>query len=453
MTRLLALLGLCLLLALTASAQADITVEILLDDDYLIIYIPSAPPPVSLQGFAIETVIDGERQMFRLQDYPIFEALRFDNLPTPLCLRLRLEGAQPALPQVCEARFTLDQPLAVSDIFWYDAASAGRRTLMILGGTTNAFCAPGSVRCEITYLPLTFTPMPSLVATSTGVATPQPVPLTPLNRNDDWTPVFGMINGIEVAEVPAGCFLMGSEDANSDEQPIHEQCFDEYFLIGRTEVTNAQFAPFVASGGYTDSTYWTQAGWEWLTISRIAEPLYWTDNRFNAPQQPVIGISWYEAAAFAVWAGGRLPTEAEWEYAARGVESWVYSWGNEWDGSLLNWCDADCDLDWRDASVDDDYRYTAPVGSYSSESWVGALDMLGNVWEWTSTLYTAYPYMPNTQRDDPEVSESRVLRGGSWYDFVSTIRASSRFSRDLHFRNDNSGLRLAWSMGQAAPQR
>ena len=98
-----------------------------------------------------------------------------------------------------------------------------------------------------------------------------------------------------------------------------------------------------------------------------------------------MGVSWYEAEAYANWRGGRLPTEAEWEYAARGPNSLIYPWGNEFDGTKLNFCDTECTYDWRDASVDDGYEKTAPVGSYESgKSWVVAYDLAGNIWEWVA---------------------------------------------------------------------
>jgi formylglycine-generating enzyme required for sulfatase activity len=142
--------------------------------------------------------------------------------------------------------------------------------------------------------------------------------------------------------VPAGEFLMGSADADpeaaSNEKPQHTVYLDAYW-IGQTEVTNAQFAKFIDAGGYSTREYWTDEGWAWKETQGITQPWLWTDQQWNKPDYPVVGVSWYEATAYVQWAGARLPTEAEWEKAARGTDGRIYPWGNDWDGTRPNFCD------------------------------------------------------------------------------------------------------------------
>jgi formylglycine-generating enzyme required for sulfatase activity len=227
---------------------------------------------------------------------------------------------------------------------------------------------------------------------------------------------------------------MGSTEAEAEapsasELPQHRVDLAA-FWIGTTEVTNAQYRPFVEAGGYTDRELWTEAGWEWCESSAVTQPACWDDAEWNQPDHPVVCVSWYEAVAYTRWLARetgldvRLPTEAEWEKAARGTDGRTWPWGNDPpDGSRLNYCDANCQYDSKDETVDDGYQDTAPVGSYpAGASPYGALDMAGNVWEWTSTLWGgcdwssnfAYPYRPYDGRENMEGSDCRVVRGGAW---------------------------------------
>jgi formylglycine-generating enzyme required for sulfatase activity len=239
-----------------------------------------------------------------------------------------------------------------------------------------------------------------------------------------------------------------SRDWFTDEAPAQSVNVDSFWIM-QTEVTNAQFAAFVDAGGYGQDQWWTEAGTAWRKKNAITEPRYWNDAAWNQSDYPVVGISWYEAMAYAAWLADktglaiRLPTEAEWEKAARGTAGYVFPWGDTWDGTLLNYCDDNCTYGGKDEAVNDGSATTAPVGTYSGgASPYGALDMAGNVWEWTSSQYGAYPYDSTDGREDPTGSAGRVLRGGSWPIDPNNVRATNRNRRDPVNRGDNVGVRL-----------
>ncbi len=206
------------------------------------------------------------------------------------------------------------------------------------------------------------------------------VSFSPVAHNADWMPQSQKFNGVDMVLVPAGCFIMGSDSAEANERPANQQCFDKPFWIDRTEVTNAQYG---SAGAFSGD---------------------------NLPRED---LTWYEAHDFCLKRGARLPTEAEWEYAARGPDSPIYPWGNAW---------ITANLVWRDGIN----KQTSPVGSRpAGVSWVGALDMAGNVWEWTSSIHKPYPYNPLDGREnDADKSSYRVIKGGSW-DFGNSDAAQS----------------------------
>jgi formylglycine-generating enzyme required for sulfatase activity len=247
---------------------------------------------------------------------------------------------------------------------------------------------------------------------------------------------LGQAERLGMCLVPAGRFLMGSPDddpgAGDNERPQHELYLPDFYL-DRTLVTNAQYRRFVAAGGYARADYWAeaQAAGRWkdgvfieYKDRRYTQPRYWDDPKWNGDRQPVVGVSWYEALAYARWAGKRLPTEAEWEKAASwspppggGTEGGCklrYPWGDEWQAGRANTSEAG-------------HNQTTPVDAYpDGASPCGALDMAGNVWEWTASLYAPYPYRPDDGRNDLDADGRRVLRGGSWFSGHGGARGAVR---------------------------
>jgi formylglycine-generating enzyme required for sulfatase activity len=229
--------------------------------------------------------------------------------------------------------------------------------------------------------------------------------------------------------VPGGTFMMGSDtddnNANSDEMPQHEVTLTS-FWIDKTEVTNAQYALCVADGT-CEASFFADA------------PSY------NGEEYPVVGVSWEDANNYCGWADVQLPTEAQWEFAARGEDGWIYPWGNEFDGSKVNYCDTNCTHSHRDTQQNDGYELTAPVSSYhlSGNSWVDAADMAGNVQEWVSDWYGDYSSSPQTNPAGPYIGSLKVLRGGGWGSFQSGLRGANRHNELLTWRWISVGFRCA----------
>ena len=228
-------------------------------------------------------------------------------------------------------------------------------------------------------------------------------------------------DGMGMTYVPAGEFEMGSDesdpDAESDEFPRHTVTLAG-FWIDQTEVTSAQYALCVADGACRESA----------ANHPTYQKLY--DDKYNQGDYPVGGLYWSDAVDYCAWAGARLPTEAEWEYAARGSEGRIYPWGDD-----APTCELAQFMECPEGKV--------PVGSHpTGGSWCGALDMAGSVWEWVDGEYEG-DYKPHSQDSESSSRTVRVLRGGSWRQIPRYIRAAERTARRTLYRIHDVGFRCA----------
>ncbi len=284
-------------------------------------------------------------------------------------------------------------------------------------------------------------------ATETAIAQAK-VPPACITAGQTWV---REVDGMEMVCVPVGEFLMGSKYADpnteDDEKPQHTVYLDAYW-IDRTEVTVAQFRRFVQATGHKTSA--EKDGWGYIA-SRSG---WWYNARganWKRPNgvetralddHPVVQVSWDDAQAYCEWVGGRLPTEAEWEKAARGTDGRIYPWGNEFEGWRLNCEESIC----RDG-----LHFTAPVGSFpGGASPYGALDMAGNVWEWVADRYDKewYAHSPRENPSGPASGEGRVRRGGSWYHGRDGVRVANRRGDHPITRASDIGFRCVVAQGQ-----
>ena len=286
----------------------------------------------------------------------------------------------------------------------------------------------------------------------------------------------------EMVLVPEGQFLMGSteedvkklleldsnvEASRFDVEVPQREVYLSGYLIDKCPVTIAEYKKFIESGGYKKRDYWSKAGWDYILQTKPLDGDDLNSTMGGEDDCPVVNISWYEAEAFAKYAGKRLPTEAEWEKAARGTDGKVYPWGNEFDKTKLNCSEARIEK-------------TTPVVKYTEgRSEYGCFDMAGNVWEWTADWFDSQYYRsaperdpqgPDKAEDDPffgrpedvgtsiyefeppgeggdTLSGCRVLRGGSWSGGgVVHIRCANRDYDEPDYKNETIGFRCARSI-------
>lgn len=218
-----------------------------------------------------------------------------------------------------------------------------------------------------------------------------------------------------MAYIPAGSFLMGSNKGlRFGEDPVHSVALHSFWM-DTTEITLARYIQCVETWNCSPP----------IVFSSATRENYYGNSQYDS--YPVIFIRWDQALDYCQWAGRRLPTEAEWEYAARGgLEGMEYPWGDEFNPSKANFCDKNCLSDMADKKMSDRFSETAPVRSYSPNSY-GLYDMVGNVAEWVNDWYGSYPDEAVVDPLGPASGEEYVIRGGSWanpYNFIGvTVRA------------------------------
>jgi sulfatase modifying factor 1 len=276
--------------------------------------------------------------------------------------------------------------------------------------------APPSVVAELAPVPKPKAPTQSPTAPPPAPKNAESPPTTPSTIVSK--------DGVPMVLIPAGEFLMGSEV--SGEGPPHRISLDAFY-IDRYEVTNAQYQRFVDATGHR-------------TPQHEVDPRYdlWAGGTFppEFKTQPVVNVDWHDAAAYCEWAGKRLPTEAEWEKAARGTDGRIYPWGNDPPSpARLNFARR-----WEGPQT------LRPVGSFEQgRSPYGAYDMAGNVWEWVSDWYGVGYYQVTQERNPrgPGGGSAKVLRGGSWTNLARLVRATHRYGADPEMRNSDTGFRCA----------
>lgn len=287
------------------------------------------------------------------------------------------------------------------------------------------------------------TSLPTAMAHPTNIVTVQPTKTNTPLPEPTVAPTIGIgstlispKDGMVMVYVPEGEFEMGSNDGDDNEKPVHTVYLDGYW-IDQTEVTNAMFAIFVQATGYETDAEKRGIGWIYSNNN-------WTEilgANWQAPQglkidnsknnHPVLQVSWNDASAYCQWAERRLPSEAEWEKAACGTDGRVYPWGNQIPNTTF-------------LNYDESIGETTEVGSYpAGASPYGALDMAGNVWEWTADWYGTYPSSLVNNPIGVVNGKYRTLRGGSWYFYDYLARCSNRDVSTPDASNDNLGFRCA----------
>lgn len=339
---------------------------------------------------------------------PVLEEPQQIYIP-PLSVERILNRAenQPVPPVIFEP-----PPPARRRINWLVLVGGAVFGLLIVGLLIKNYLSISKISSHVPNAltqPILFT-QPSLspepVEEPTIKPTPFPSPTPPPSE------IIVPPDGMMLVYIPDGDFMMGRVGDESSSQ--HGVYLDAYW-IDKTEVTNEQYAMCVTSGACTRPA-------NNYSLTR--------DNYFDNSQfadYPVIFVSWGQAVDYCEWAGRRLPTEAEWEKAARGPKGFIYPWGDNFGGTLANYCDFNCGNSWKDDQFDDGYNDTSPVGNYpNGMSAYGILDMAGNVHEWVADWFAPYASEYQTNPTGPDSGQDKIMRGGSWGDDPDHVRSDVR---------------------------
>ncbi len=294
---------------------------------------------------------------------------------------------------------------------------------------TNTPTAPIPSATATTIPTETATPSP----TKTATPSPTPTRTPPPSKTPTSEPLASLVvdaSGAEMLLVNAGSFLMGSDGGDVDEKPAHTVQLDDYY-IDAYEVTNAEYKVCVDA----------------LECPLPKNTIFYISTSYR--NHPVVFVNWEMAVDFCEWREARLPTEAEWEKAARGTNNLYYPWGWTFSGNILNYCDLECEHSWADESFRDRYTRTAPVGTYpDGQSVYGVFDMAGNAAEWVADWYAKdyYPISSVENPFGPEFGTYRVLRGGSWYSRKLDVRTFVRSHLRPETAYNYTGFRCASSV-------
>lgn len=257
--------------------------------------------------------------------------------------------------------------------------------------------------------------------------------------------------------IPSGKFLMGAKDDDLDgldhEKP-QQNIYINSFYIDKTEITNQMFSRFIEETDFQTEAekkggawvYNSETNkWEFIDGASWEHPKGLESNLLGIEQHPVVQVSWNDAQAYCTWVGRRLPSEAEWEKAARGLQGLEYPWGDKRENvALLNFADANLISTWANINVDDGYQFTSPVGNYpEGASPYGVLDMAGNVWEWVADWYNQnyYSIIPQENPKGPDTGIQRVIRGGGWFNIILPVHTRGMLLPDETY--DSTGFRCA----------
>jgi len=298
----------------------------------------------------------------------------------------------------------------------------------ILPSTRNALSILGSAL--LILISVACSNNDSLQATETML--PSDPASSPTSVETDLSTLLIDDQGVSMALVPAGPFEMGSNDGAEDEGPVHTVILDDFYM-DQYEVTNSQYAICLDAGACDPTTDTT------AFESSYSRRVYYGNPEFA--DYPVIYANWYEAQKYCEWRGARLPTEAEWEKAARGgLDRKNYPWGNETPSCEIGAANG---ARFDDDGVCNDID-TQKVGSYSANGY-GLYDMAGNVWEWVSDFYDEnyYANSPTENPTGPEDGSFPVVRGGSWNNQAKQLRVSDRRFNDPKSGALDSGFRCA----------